>query len=329
MAEGQGRSPKQKLKLLYLKKFFEEKTDENHVAKMSQITDYLASVGIPAERKSIYTDLEQLELFGFKVEKDDSGKAYQLSKRTFDYSEVKLIADTIASSKFVPESKSMALIKKLGTLCSDYQRQQINSEIRVIGRAKSMNESEFKPIDFIQSAMRDNTTVTFKYFHFNLEKKREFSRNGDRYEVSPWSLLYDNDNYYLLAYVNGEFRTYRVDRMASLGQGLKEREGKEEFDKIDIAAYTKSTFSMFSGEQEKVDMVFHNRMLDAVIDKFGKDVWLIKEDEWHFKATATVSISPQFFAWIFGLGGYAKIVGPESVVKQMKEMLENVSDKYK
>ena len=263
------------------------------------------------------------------VRQDDRGKSYQLLDRAFDLPEIKLVIDSVASSKFLSEKKSMALIKKLGDLCSEHQRQQLSRDIRVMGRARTMNNSALYAVDAIQSAISANTTVTFKYAHYNLNKEREYSRKGATYEVSPWALLYDNDNYYLLAFTDGEFRTYRVDRMGSVNQGTKEREGKEAFDKIDIASYTKSTFGMFSGEQEKVDMVFHNRMLDAVIDKSGKDVWLIKEDEWHFKATATVSISPQFFAWIFGLGSYAKIVGPESVVKQMKEMLENVSDKYK
>ena len=128
--------------------------------------------------------------------------------------------------------------------------------------------------------------------------------------------------------MDGDFKTFRIDRMGSVASGTKEREGREEFSKMDIASYTKATFSMFDGEQERVDMVFHNRMIDAVIDKFGKDVWLVKEDEWHFKVTATVSVSPQFFAWVFGLGDYATITAPESVVKQMKDMLEKVGKRY-
>ena len=151
---------------------------------------------------------------------------------------------------------------------------------------------------------------------------------GEFFEVSPWAMLYDNDNYYLFAYNEGEFRIYRVDRMAAVEQGTKERQGREEFEKMDMPSFSKATFGMFNGKQESVDMVFHNRMIDTVIDQFGKDVWLHKVDDKHFKVTVSVAVSPQFFAWVFGLGKYATITGPESVVQQMKEMLAEISKKY-
>ena len=85
---------------------------------------------------------------------------------------------------------------------------------------------------------------------------------------------------------------------------------------------------MFSGKEEKVEMVFHNSLIDTVIDKFGKDVFISVVDDHHFKITVPVAVSPQFFAWIFGLGGKVTILGPKSVVKQMKDMLGKVSERY-
>ena len=182
--------------------------------------------------------------------------------------------------------------------------------------------------DAIHSAIAANTTVKFKYFHYDLKLERNYSRKGEVFEVSPWALLYDNDNYYLLAYIEGDFRTYRVDRMANAEQGINERQGREEFEKMDMPAYSKATFGMYNGKQEQVTMVFHNRMLDTVIDQFGREVWLSKVDDWHFKVTVTVAVSPQFFAWVFGLGNYVTITAPNNVVKQMKDMLEKVSKRY-
>ena len=142
-------------------------------------------------------------------------------------------------------------------------------------------------------------------------------------------MLYDNDNYYLFAFVDDDFRIFRVDRMAAVEQGTKERQGKDEFEKLDLPTFSKSTFGLYNGKEERVEMVFQNRMIDTVIDKFGKDVWMTKVDDGHFKVTVPVTVSPQFFAWVFGLGNYVTITGPESVVKQMKEMLEKVSKRYK
>lgn len=326
------RSANQKLKLLYLKQFFEEKTDEDHAAAMPDILAYLKEHGVEAERKSVYTDLSALYDFGMDVRnKDDEEgkvKTYKLLDREFELPEVKLIIDSVASSKFLSEKKSDALIKKLGKLVSEHQRKELRRQVRVMGRAKTMNNSVLINTDRIHAAIAANTTITFKYFHYTIKLDREYSRKGELFEVSPWALLYDNDNYYLLAYTDKDFRTYRVDRMANVEQGINERRGKEEFEKMDMPAYTKSTFGMYNGKQEEVTMVFHNRMLDTVIDQFGKDVWLSKVDDWHFKVTVTVAVSPQFFAWVFGLGNYVTITGPENVVKQMKDMLAKVQKRY-
>lgn len=322
------RGENQKLKLLYLKQFFEEKTDEDHPATMPEILAYLHARGVEAERKSIYTDLDALSDFGMDVRKDERGKSYQWFDREFELPEVKLIIDSVASSKFLSEKKSDALIKKLGTLCSEHQRKELRRQVRVMGRAKSMNNSVLINVDQLHAAIAANTTVRFKYFHYNVKMERVYSHKGEVYEVSPWALLYDNDNYYLYAFVDGEFRNYRVDRMASVEQGTKERQGKEAFEKKDMPAFSKSTFGMFNGKEERVEMVFHNRMMDVVIDKFGKEVWLEKVDEWHFKISVPVAVSPQFFAWVFGLGNYVTITGPEHVKQQMKDMLDAVSSRY-
>ena len=322
------RGENQKLKLLYLKQFCEEKTDEDHPATMPEILAYLHARGVEAERKSIYTDLDALSDFGMDVRKDERGKSYQWFDREFELPEVKLIIDSVASSKFLSEKKSDALIKKLGTLCSEHQRKELRRQVRVMGRAKSMNNSVLINVDQLHAAIAANTTVRFKYFHYNVKMERVYSHKGEVYEVSPWALLYDNDNYYLYAFVDGEFRNYRVDRMASVEQGTKERQGKEAFEKKDMPAFSKSTFGMFNGKEERVEMVFHNRMMDVVIDKFGKEVWLEKVDEWHFKISVPVAVSPQFFAWVFGLGNYVTITGPEHVKQQMKDMLDAVSSRY-
>ena len=322
------RSERQKLKLLYLKQFFEEKTDEEHPATMPQIIEYLKMNGVEAERKSIYTDLTALSDFGMDVRKDEYGKSYKWFDREFELPEVKLIIDSVASSKFLSEKKSDTLIKKLGKLVSEHQRKELRRQVRVMGRAKSMNNSVLINTDAIHKAITENTTIRFKYFHYNLKLDREYSRKGEVFEASPWALLYDNDNYYLLAFIEGDFRTYRVDRMASVEQGINERQGREEFEKMDLPAYSKATFGMYNGKQEQVTMVFHNRMLDTVIDQFGREVWLSKVDDWHFKVTVTVAVSPQFFAWVFGLGNYVTITAPDNVVKQMKEMLGKVIKRY-
>ena len=328
-----------KLKLLYVKEFFEEMTDEDHPATMPDILAYLEGKNIHAERKGIYTDIGYLEDYGMElrdISKEDKygedknlrNRMYRLLDRDFEPSEVKLILDSVASSKFLSEKKSMDLMAKLEKLVSVHQRQSLKRQIKVTGRVKSMNGSVMYNVDTIHVAIASDTTVKFKYFHYNTKKEREYTHDGKPYEVSPWTLLYDNSNYYLLAFVDDKIRTFRVDRMAEVKQGAKERQGKAQFEAFDLVAFTKATFGMYSGTEEKVEMQFHNSLIDTVIDKFGKEIFITPVDDSHFKITVPVAVSPQFFGWIFGLGGKVTILGPKSVVKQMKDMLGRVGERY-
>ena len=141
--------------------------------------------------------------------------------------------------------------------------------------------------------------------------------------------MYDNHFYYLIGCTNKEEnRTYRVDRMSGVEQTGNDRKGKEFFEKFDMAAYSKATFGMFGNEEQEVEMVFHNSMMDAVIDKFGKDVWTSTVDQDHFRMTVSVAVSLQFYAWVFDLGNLVQIVSPETVVQGMKDMIKEVSQQY-
>ena len=306
-----------KLKLLYLKQFFEEMTDEDHPATMPQILAYLESKGIHAERKSIYADLDYLADYGMDVRKDDRGKSYQWLDRPFEKAELKLIIDSISSCKFLSESKCNALIKKVGNLGSDHQRRELNRQVKVLGRVKSTNMGILNNVDAIQAAMTAGKTITFKYFHYNVKKERDYRHDGALYEISPWALVYDNNFYYLIGCTNKEEnRTYRVDRMSGVEQ------------KFDMAAYSKATFGMFGNTEQEVEMVFHNSMMDAVIDKFGKDVWTSAVDQDHFRVTVSVAVSPQFYAWVFGLGNLVQIVSPPEVKKDFCQTMTEVLQKY-
>ena len=140
-------------------------------------------------------------------------------------------------------------------------------------------------------------------------------------------MIYTDDNYYLLAFhtQKQEFRHYRVDRMDKVEKTMYDREGREAFANVDMAEYTKYTFSMYRGDKQPVTMRFTNDMVDAVMDRFGRDVLMLKVDDRHFEVTAVVSVSPQFFGWVFGLGNKVEIIRPDNVRQKMKEALECVS----
>jgi predicted DNA-binding transcriptional regulator YafY len=269
-------------------------------------------------------------------------KTYAMVTRKFALSELKLMIDAIQASKFLSEAKSRDLIKKLKTLCSRHEASQLQRQVIVANRVKSMNTRMQYNVDPLYQAMELGFMVSFKYFDYelnkNFEKQRRYMRKGEPYVVSPWSMVYNDDNYYLLAYVDGKFKHFRVDHMdnteamvtmiADVEIASLEREGAEAFAKLDMSAYTKYTFSMFGGETVPVTMVFQNRMMGAVMDRFGRDVVAMKEDERHFRVTVSVAVSNQFYGWVLDLGKAVRIIGPESVKEGMKKALADIAARY-
>ncbi|MBR4412189.1 MAG: WYL domain-containing protein [Lachnospiraceae bacterium] len=319
----------QKFKLIYLIKILERLTDEDHSLTMSQIISELESNDISAERKSVYSDLEALRELGYDVIGDDSGRyyGYFLGERTFELAELKLLVDSVSASKFITDKKSKALIKKLESLTSAYNAGKLERQVVVGDRVKTMNESIYINVDMIHSAIAENSQIRFRYFNYNPKKEIEYKRDGEFYYVSPWALIWNDENYYLVAYdsLDEKIKHFRVDKMNKMSLVEARREGASEFKKINISEYSGRVFGMYSGRTERVKMEFDNELSGVVIDKFGKDVNIVKTGAKKFLVIENVNVSKQFFGWIFGLGEGAKIIGPQSVVDEMNlEMMKRL-----
>lgn len=324
---------KQKYKLVYLIKIMEELTDDEHALTMSEILAELESYGITAERKSIYDDFEAMRELGYDVIGDESGRyyAYFLGSRDLELPELKILTDLIGSSKFLTEKKSRALIKKLEKFTSVYNAKTLDRQVTVSNRVKTMNENIYLNVDVIHTAIAENSQIRFKYFAINPEGEAEFKRDGDFYYMSPWSLLFNDENYYLIAYDDDDkkIKHFRVDKMTKMCLVDAEREGGNAFKKFDVVKYAKSTFGMYSGEMKRVKMEFSNELAGVVTDKFGKDVTMIRSGKNHFTVNEEVQVSNMFFGWIMGLGDGARIIGPESVVEAIREESRKQFDKYR
>ncbi len=125
-----------------------------------------------------------------------------------------------------------------------------------------------------------------------------------------------------------KMRVYRIDHMQGVEVEKADAEGLEEFKKIKLSDYTKQTFGMYSGELQSVTMRFPNNMVGTVLDRFGREVTLMKADDRHFRITVPIAVSPQFYGWVFGLKNMVTIESPQSVVDGMKEMLAAVEKRY-
>lgn len=325
------KSEKQKLKLLYLKKIFEEKTDENHILTIAQIITELKNYDIEAERKALYNDIRLLQDFGLDiVSVRAKSYGYYLASRDFELPELKLLVDAVQSSRFITHKKSNELIKKIENLASIYDANSLQRSVYVVNRIKTANESIYYNVDSICSAISENKKIAFKYFEWNAKKEKQFRRNGEKYIVSPWSLTWDDENYYLVAYETESdmIKHYRVDKMVNINSVDELRDGKNAFKQFDMAVYAKKVFGMFAGTEETVTLRCETELMGVIIDRFGKDITIFPDDDKHFKVNVNVAISPVFLSWVFEFGDRMTIVSPRGVINRFKKMAQKITDMY-
>lgn len=322
----------QKLKLYYLAKIMVKMTDDEHFLTMPQIKERLEECGVTADRKSLYDDMEALRTLGIDVILEQVGRNYyyHVGSKHFEIAELKLLVDAIQSSKFITEKKSNELIKKLTGLVSEYEAMQLKRQVEVQGRIKTMNESIYYIVDEIHTAISTNRRIQFEYLKWNLNKELVPRKEG-LYEVSPWALTWDDENYYLIAFdaEADKIKHYRVDKMRNIRIMDDRRLGKEHFKAFDMAAYSKMNFGMFGGTETKVKLKFKNDLVGVLIDRFGKDISIRKSDEEGWSETSVdVAISDQFFGWLFALSDGVIIASPEDVKDRYRQELLKITERY-
>ncbi len=317
-----------KLRILFLRDILMEETDESHQLNAEQLSAKLEYIsGERADRKTIYSDIENLRDFGMDIRQvKGSASGYYVGRRTFELSEVKLLVDAVQSSKFISRSKSDSLIRKLEKLTSRPKASVLQRQVFMANRVKTENDAVLLGVDLIHTAILQNRNISFQYGEWTPEGKMRLRRGGERYLVSPWALVWDNENYYLVAYSikAQEIRHYRVDKMMNAVLERQERSGEKVFRDFDLADYMKKTFGMFGGKAANVTLDCDNSLAGVIIDRFGKNVMMLKAGESRFRVHVEVAVSPQFFGWAAGIGPRMRITGPAEVAAQYRAYLREI-----
>lgn len=325
------KSENQKKKLLILLKLLYEQSDENHPLSMKMILEGLEKENITAERKSIYNDMEVLRDCGYDVELlGGKNGGYYLASREFELAELKVLVDAVCASRFITEKKSRELIRKITNLAGKHDANRLKREIYVVNRVKSENESILYNVDEIHHAIASNHQIMFQYLEYTIGLKEDFRKGGALYEVSPVALTWNEEKYYLIAFDSSAqiMKHYRVDRMKNIFLSEKTRDTGAYESNFDLASYCNKTFGMFSGDEELVTISFPNSLIGVVLDRFGKEVSMHKEDDERFRISVKVQISGQFFGWITGLGPKVKIISPTRVTNDYINYLQQVMSQY-
>lgn len=322
------KNPNQKIKLLFILDMLQRETDENHLVTTQEIISMLKANDIIVERKTIYDDINCLIDYGYDIiqVKARINGGYYLASRDFELPELKLLVDAVQSSRFITKKKSRELIQKLERLTSKHEASQLHRQVYVSDSAKAENESIYYNVDSIHKAIYDDVKINFTYLEWSVNKELVPKKQGKKYEVSPWALLWQDENYYLLAYdaEAGLMKHYRVDKIGKVVPLAEKRAGRDIFEKMNLADYVNQTFGMYGGELTNVTLQFPDRLIGVVMDRFGRDIIVKKRDDGFFTISVKAAISGQFFGWLAGIGKEVKIVSPLEVKEQYENWLKEI-----
>lgn len=322
------KSDNQKLKILYIWDYLQKSSHPDKPVRAGELIQMLDSHGIACDRKTVYSDIAALQDFGIDILcQPGRNGGYYIASQNFELPELKLLIDAVQSSRFLTERKSRALIEKLCTLCSTQDAKLMQRDVYVSGRVKSMNETIYYEVDAIQEAIAQNKQITFRYFDWGLNGTRVY--RDKPYTASPYGLCQDNENCYLLALSPRHgITSYRVDRMSSITLTEEARVPCPELTGRNLTRYAGRMFQMFSGDTVSVKLRFRRELANVVIDRFGKDTMLIPDgDDW-FVFTVDVAVSPLFLSWVMGFGSKAKILYPQSVAEQCRQLCREILAQY-
>ena len=354
MKKAGGKREGQKYKSLLVWDILLKKTDENHALRLVDIQNHLEHYGITAERHSIKRDIddilailnkeidfdldeleiEERDLLGYEVEYDATQHGYKVNQRPYDFEELRLLAECVRASKFISKSQEEHLLAAIENLCSDYQIEELQNEVYLVGRNKTTNKHIMAAMLKVNQAIRMDKKISFRYQKFTIKDRTQQvdRRGGATYIISPFKLIINDGYYYVLAWnaQKGSTITFRLDRMKGVEILNEPREGNVEFSKVNMESYTQQHFGMFSGEKKRVSLRFTNNLLDTMVDRFGTgaDVFYRPDGERHFVVSTDIAISDQFFGWLCGFRKMAKIVSPADVVEDFQKFLDDISGRY-
>ena len=315
-----------RLRLLYIYQHLFKYSDADHPISTPELLQYLKDEhGMEVNRTTLPGDFAMMEKAGihFEIIKSRQNK-YYFDNRLFDIPELKVLIDAISSSKFITEEQSQELIRKLITLTSEYNAEKLRRHVTVEGRVKTENEKVLNILDYVNEAIDKGRKIRFQYTEYNNRKRKVMRHKGEYYVVSPYVLVWDGDYYYLIGYCDNRehMRNFRLDRFYRAPMILEDEEAVPMPKDFNLAAYTQKVFRMYdSDETIDVELLCESTVMNGIVDQFGTNVKTKEVDSEHFKAIVKVCPSPTFYRWVFGWDGAMKILGPERVRDEYKEML--------
>ena len=314
---------KNSTRLLQILKCLLEYTDESHSLTISEINDYLLENDLSGDRKTISGCIGELQTVGYDIKcVRKTQNHYYINKRDFSFAEVKLLVDAIQSSHFIPTGESQRMIEKLAGLVGEHKGEILKRQLYVESRSKADTLELTHSVEIIHEAITREQKISFQYFDYNPNKEKVLRYDGWTYSLSPYVLVWNNDQYYIVGYSDKyqDIVKYRLDRMTNIE--ILEEASTPKPEDFDVSDFFDKEFSMLQGETTNIELLCENKLMGSIIDKFGKDVCTEIVDADHFKVTTEVSLSGNFYGWVFASSGAMRILAPGSAVAEFKEIVQ-------
>lgn len=322
----------QKMKMLFLVEMLRECTDEQHPLTTEEIAERIRARGISCDRRTVSIDMEQLNEHGIEVMSVMRGhkKAYYMDDSRFDLPELRTLIDAVQAAGFITEKKSAALIDKIAALGGQYCAYTLKKNLIYLHAQKHQNEAIFYNIGTLEEALQQHCMASFLYFGLNENYEKIYRKDKQRYLVEPLTLVFYEDNYYLIAYSpkHDNLRHYRIDRMNHVSVEEIPISEAAEAHRLELSGYTERLFKMFGGDRKTITMEFDNNLIGAFFDKFGENIQLQRVAENRCCVTTDIQTSPPFWGWLFQFGTQVKIISPETVKAAYKSRLEAITAMY-
>ena len=354
-----GRQDNQKMKAYLVLRLLQKNTDSDHLMTSAQIAELLDSYDVFAQEKSIQRDIKAINaalevedaiLNGEEykigeaaeyVEEDKESRSivyrsastknrgyyYQREEGYFEL--IRLLLESVYASKFIDKRNSNYLKELILKDVSKFDIEKLDHISPIVNKSKTSNKQVF-------DAITAKRKVEFNYNSFYIPEgankpKTKYGRKNEKYIVSPYHLLINDGNYYLICFdeKNQKKWTYRVDRMENVEIRDEKREGAEFFYDFNANEYAKTNFSMFEGENKLITIQFVNTCMNAVIEKIGTDKITYKNvDSGHFTVQMRTGINDQFYGWLCTFGNRAKVIEPQEQVEKFQEYLKKIATLY-
>ena len=315
-----------RFRALYVLKYLWEISSEEHPVTLVQIQQHLSeTMGIEAIPKTIDRDISELQNLGFDIIRNRSTQyQYFFASRYFNTFELKLMIDAVQAAHFISKEQTDDIVRRIAQLGGDKQSDELRRNL-FVSKLKGDNANTLLIADWLNTAINQNKKVSFQYFEYNQEGKKVLKYNGYRYKFSPYALVWNIDNYFVVGCYERREKPkiikFRVDKICSIK--IEEEERIPVPEDFDLASFCDSMFLMYGDEQKEVTLECEYSVINKIIDRFGENINISPIDDDHFSITAPVMACSTFYSWVFNYGGKIKIVGPVEVKDEFTNIIKS------